>query len=532
MSDTISSIMDTMSVEEKIGQLLLFGWKGETDEENTTVSAHARVLLEEFHVGGVVLLGRNVSSPERTARTMNELQERSRIPLFIIADQEGGMVARFRDPYVAFPSAMAIAATGDPTLAYRAARATAEQLRAVGVNFNFAPCVDVNNNPLNPIIGTRSYGDTPEQVVRFSAEAIRGYHDGGVLTSAKHFPGHGDTSVDSHLDLPVVDFPRDRIESMEMVPFQEAIRAGVATVMTTHIMFPAYDADVPATMSAKIMTGLLRGQLGYGGVIVTDDLEMKGVEAKWGVVKAAIEAVKAGVDCPLVCHTLSAQRDTVSALKEAVRSGEIPLERIEESVRRILALKERFGILHGVAPADPRAAHSIVSDPEKAALAREIAERAVTIVRNHDGLLPIRLAPSDTLAVVTMHHTADDLGAAFRELHSNTAVLRVTAEQARSPRSIPVPDDARFVVLATCPSEPWTEGLDVEAQAEMVRAFAAGSIPTAVVALRDPYDLQRFRDIRTYVAIYGYRGEALRACAAVILGNQKATGSLPVAMPF
>jgi len=530
MSSRVDSLLGSLSLDEKIGQLLMFGWQGETREENLTVSSHARMLLEEFRVGGVVLLGRNVGTPAETARCMNELQQRSKLPLFIIVDQEGGMVARFKDPFVVFPANMALGAAGDPSLAYRAARMTAEQLRAVGVNFNFAPCVDVNNNPLNPIIGTRSYGDSPQTVARFAPEAIRGLHEGGVMTSAKHFPGHGDTAVDSHLALPVVDFPRERMDAVELPPFRAAIEAGVASIMTTHILFRALDPELPSTLSPRIISGLLREEMGWDGLVVTDDLEMKGVADGWGAAKAALLSLKAGVDCPLICHTLETQVEAVRAIRDAVAAGEITEERIDESVRRVLELKERFGLLDGVAPVDPEAALAVVSSPEKKELALEIARKAVTVVRNGRGIIPADPA-GGRIVVLSLHHSVERLAAAFRALHARTEVVAVTAGQARSPEKIVLPEDTRLVIVGTCPSEPWTAGLDVEAQAAMVKHLLKGPKPVCVVALRDPYDLLRFPEVQTYVALYGYRDEMLQACAEVVLGRISASGRAPVALP-
>lgn len=524
MSEKIEQLLTAMTTRQKIGQLLIFGWKGETDEENVTVSSHARTLVEEFEVGGIVLLGRNVGAPDQTARTMNELQDLSKVPLFIIADQEGGMVARFRDPCVIYPSNMALGATGNPDYAYRAARATAQQLLASGVNFDFAPCVDVNNNPLNPIIGTRSYGDNPEIVSRFAREAIRGFHDGGVLTSVKHFPGHGDTSVDSHLALPVVDFPMERLESLELVPFKASIAAGVATIMTTHIIFPALDPDLPATMSPKILTGLLREKLGWDGVIVTDCLEMDGVAVKWGTPQAALAALKAGADCPLICHTLSRQREAHDLITAAVESGDISIKRLNASVRRVLALKERFGLIESARRADPSQAASVVSAPEHRALALEIARKAVTVIRNDAGVLPARLSPADKVLVISTHRALPELTAAVKAIHPNADSIAVDS----STPEIAPGQDVRLIIAATCPSEPWTAGTDQEGQARLVSHLNALGIPLVVLAIREPYDIRRFPEIQTYVCSFGYRAESLQAAAEVILGVVDPEGSLPV----
>lgn len=524
MSRQVEELLSNLSIEQKIGQLLILGWQGESHEDNITVSKHARVLVEDFQVGGIILLGRNVGTPAETTRTMNRLQEMSKVPLFIIADQEGGMVCRFKDPYVVFPSNMALGATRNPQYAYMAAYATARQLRAVGVNFDFAPCVDVNNNPLNPIIGTRSYADNPEMVAEFAQSAIRGFHDGGVATSAKHFPGHGDTSVDSHLALPIIDFPRQRIESTELPPFKAAIQAGVATIMTTHIMFPQLDPELPATISPTIIGGLLRQDIGYQGVIVTDCLEMEGVNEKWGTPNAAVMAFKAGVDCLLICHTLERQIKARELLLDAVRKGDITLDRLDTSVRRILELKERFGVLGGVAPADPEKAFEEVASQDKKDLSLEIARKAVTIAKNQGGILPLKLAGGGRLLLVSMHPALPRLQEAFQALYPNvsaTAPIDGTDE-------VNIPHDTEAIIVATCPSEPWTEGMDVARQARMVNRLIQGNIPVVALALRDPYDIRDYPEAPAYVCTYGYRNELLQAAAEAILGKTEATGQLPV----
>lgn len=530
MAGKVDSLLGQMTLDQKIGQILMFGWQGENDEENITVSWHARLLLEEFHVGAVVLLGRNVGTPDRTARTMNELQDRSDIPLFIIADQEGGMVARFKSPFVVFPSNMALGATGDPELAYRAARATAEQLLAVGVNFDFAPCVDVNNNPLNPIIGTRSYGDNPDVVARFTRRAIDGFRDGGVATSAKHFPGHGDTAVDSHLALPSVDFDRQRMNSVELPPFKAAMDAGVDSIMTTHILFTAVDPELPATLSERIIKGLLREEMGYAGLVITDDLEMKGVAAKWGTANSALMCLKAGVDCPLICHTLEEQRAAVALIKQAIRDGDITEERIEQSARRMLELKERRGILDGARRADPESTEAIVSGEDKQSLALEIGRCSVTVVKDEDGILPLKLADSDEIAVLSMHPSLQDFTAAFNAAGVRATAIPIEGAEASQPDLLKLSERFKALVVATCPSEPWTAGIDEEAQASLVKHLMEANVPLVVVALRDPYDLRRFPDVPTYVTLYGYRQASLQAAAEIIAGKQKATGALPVAL--
>lgn len=336
-----------LSLAEKIGQMLCLGWGGEG--AYLAVNDQARDCVAGLKAGGMIVMGRNVQSPgEETinaaaVKTMlADLQNLApRIPLLIGTDQEGGRVARFgKSPFTRMPTAKAIGLTEDTELARAAARATGKELAAVGVNWNFAPDADVNSNPLNPVIGDRSFGDSPAVVGAMTAAQIKGYAEGGVLSCAKHFPGHGDTHLDSHLALPTVDVSLAELETRELVPFRAAIAAGAASLMTAHILFPRLDpSGVPATLSSVILTDLLRDTLGFTGLVVTDCLQMKAVADHWGTPRAAVLAAKAGADMLLVCHTWEQQKATYEALMAAAEAGELPPARIDEAVGRILAVK-------------------------------------------------------------------------------------------------------------------------------------------------------------------------------------------------
>lgn len=369
-----------LSLEARIGQTLCLGWTGATPEESRAVSAPARALIEEMRAGSIVLMGRNVSPPDRMREVLAELLGLSPIPLFIAVDQEGGTVNRFRPPAAPFhqfppPGSVGSISAGpaeSPAMperyAYLQARAQADELLSVGVNWNFAPVADVNSNPANPVIGARSFGSDPQRVALFVEQAVRGYQEAGLLACAKHFPGHGDTSVDSHLALPTVHGDRARLDAVELPPFRAAIQAGVGAIMTSHILFPDLDAERPATISPAILTELLRNDLGFDGLIITDCLEMRAIADTVGTARGAVEALKAGADVVLICHTLGTQREAVAAITEAVRSGELAEERLNEAVGRVLAAKKRF--LPAAQPEDDpwlRESHR--------ALEREILER-------------------------------------------------------------------------------------------------------------------------------------------------------------
>ncbi|MBC8104660.1 MAG: glycoside hydrolase [Cytophagales bacterium] len=340
-------LVSDLTLGEKIGQMLCLGWSG--DGAYLAVNEQARECVVDLMAGSMIVMGRNVLAPGantldiRGVRAMlTELQGLApRLPLLIATDQEGGRVARFgTPPFTLLPTAEAIGRTGDPALAQAAARATAMELAAVGVNWNFAPDADVNSNPLNPVIGDRSFGTAPAMVARMAAAQVRGYAEGGVLSSAKHFPGHGDTHLDSHLALPTVEASLSELEERELIPFQAVIAAEAPTLMTAHIQFPKLDASgVPATLSHAILTDLLRVHMGFTGLLVTDCLQMKAVADRWGTARAAVLAAKAGADVLLVCHTRERQHETRDALLAAVQSGELPLARVEEAAGRVLAAK-------------------------------------------------------------------------------------------------------------------------------------------------------------------------------------------------
>ncbi|HEX5324735.1 MAG TPA: beta-N-acetylhexosaminidase [Capsulimonadaceae bacterium] len=339
-----------MDLKEKIGQMLVYGWQGETGEESRAINAHARALIEEFAVGGIILMGRNIgpSSPAQVRALTEEFQDMARawdLPSLLVGvDQEGGRVSRFKPPHFqAHPSAAQMGENGDTDQVYESMCALGSEMRGVGVNWVYAPILDINNNPANPVIGDRSYGDSPDLVSKMGVAAVRGLQEGaGTLACGKHFPGHGDTDIDSHLALPVVDVDRDRLKAMELVPFAAAIQAGIGSLMTSHILFPQVDPDLPATLSPIFLTELLRNEMGFGGVIITDCLEMKGVAAKWGSADAAVLAAIAGADMLLACHTYETQKEIHAALLDAVRTGLLSETRIDEANRRIRAAKERW----------------------------------------------------------------------------------------------------------------------------------------------------------------------------------------------
>jgi beta-N-acetylhexosaminidase len=359
----------------KAGQRLMVGFHGHE------ASPDVKRMIRDYGAGSVILFARNVAAPEQVADLVRELQAEARaaghdLPLLVSVDQEGGRVARLRAPWTEWPPLEALGRTGSEDLARRMGEALAAELRACGIRLDFAPVVDVNTNPKNPIIGAlgRSFSDDPDVVGRLGAAMIEGLQASGVAACAKHFPGHGDTAVDSHLDLPVVGHSRSRLEEVELRPFRMAVEAGVATIMTVHALVRELDPDLPATLSPRIVGGLLRTEMKFDGVIVSDDLEMKAVAKHWAPGPAAVLAARAGCDLLPVCATHDVQVESVEGLVRAVEAGEVSGSAMDDAVRRMRRLKERF--LVPWRDPDPVAARAAAGALERAALAREIAEQA------------------------------------------------------------------------------------------------------------------------------------------------------------
>jgi beta-N-acetylhexosaminidase len=356
----------------KVGQRFMVGFEGRE------ASPEIKELLRDYGVGHVILFARNVDGPEQVAELVRELQSAARDagheqPLLIGIDQEGGRVARMGPPWTVWPPLRALGRIGSEALARSMGEALGKELAACGVRCDFVPDMDVDTNPKNPIINNRAFGDDPELVGRLGAAMIRGLQDKKVAGSAKHFPGHGDTDLDSHLDLPVVAHSRSRLTDVEIRPFRRAVEAGVATIMMAHVLYPELDDVLPASLSPAIVQGLLRKELGYGGVVLTDDLEMKAVADRWRPGQTAVLAMKAGCDLLPVCNTHEAQVEAMEASVRALESGEVRWKEMDDACGRIRRLKEVY--LLPYADPDPKEARRAAGVGEHVALAWEIAEK-------------------------------------------------------------------------------------------------------------------------------------------------------------
>jgi beta-N-acetylhexosaminidase len=357
----------------RVGQRFMVGFQGHE------ASPDVKHLIREYGVGSVILFARNVDAPEQVADLVRELQETAKLaghdlPLLVAVDQEGGRVARLREPWTRWPSLRVVGQADSEQQARAMGMALAGELKACGLLCDFAPVMDVDTNPKNPVIGDRSFGGDPEQVARLGVAMIRGLQENGVAACAKHFPGHGDTGVDSHLELPAVDHSLSRLRDVELRPFRAAVQAGVASIMTCHVLVRELDDARPATLSPDVVDGLLRKELRFDGVVFTDDMDMKAVAKHWPAGQAAVLAAKAGCDVVSMCANHDAQVQALEGVIRAVESEEISSTALDDSCDRVKRLKERY--LLPFVPPDPKRARAAAGAGEGWALARESSERA------------------------------------------------------------------------------------------------------------------------------------------------------------
>jgi beta-N-acetylhexosaminidase len=363
--------MSMKDVRRHIGQLAIAGFAGRS------IPQDLRLLAREFDLGGVVFFGRNVEAPEQVAEMSRDAQAlASELPLWVSTDQEGGRVARLKSPFTVWPPMLTLGRSGDERLAERFARALAAELRAVGISLDFTPVLDILTNRSNPVIGDRALAEQADDVARLGVAIIRTLQSEGIAACGKHFPGHGDTSTDSHHELPVVDHPPDRIERVELVPFKAAVAAGVACIMTAHILIPSLDDERPATLSPRVI-GMIKEGLNFQGLVLTDDLEMKAISGKYGLAHAAVSAITAGCDVVLLCGgDQGAQMAALEALIHAVEEGSLPLKRVEDALARQRRVKERFLASPRPLPLTGTALRTLLGRDEHLAVAAEMARFA------------------------------------------------------------------------------------------------------------------------------------------------------------
>ncbi len=544
MTGAVDALCDAMTNREKAGQMVMGlnapGWPGISDIDQ---------LIRDHQLGSVISCGYRSLDPASAAEQNNALQRlaggsRLGVPLLNAGDFEQGVISQIPVGVTDLPQQMGIGAIHDRDAAEQAARVAGAELKALGFQWAFSPTADVNLNPDNPVIGVRSFGDDPSQVAAMTAAQIRGYRTAGILSTAKHFPGHGAASVDSHLGLPVIATDRATLERIHFPPFVAAIQQGVDAVMSAHIVVPALDPDLPATLSPRVLTGMLRDELAYQGIIITDLMTMGAIATRWETEEAAVLAVRAGADIVLAGGATGLPIRTIQALVRAMEEGTLSIERVDASVRRVLAAKERLGLFER-ATVDAAEAALVAGSPQHLALADDLTRRSVTLVRN-EGILPFDPRADETTLVAGITNVADagrrlvSHVPAIAEMVRNTCTGTIVPWQAGTddPSEAEIAEAAalagtadRIMVLT------YAQGALPAGQARLVRALLETNTPLVAIALGTPYDLLAYPGVRAYLACYALpfvstylaSSRAIAAAVRVVFGQQPG-GHLPVAL--
>ncbi len=531
-SAAIDTILTGLSVREKVAQLVMPRLPGNYSALDDSAFVLAQRWVDSLAVGGIIVFS---GSPFDIAAKLNVLQRRSRLPLLVSADLEWGAGMRVVGATV-FPQIMAVGATRDPRDAYTIGAAAAREGRAVGIHVNFAPDADLNNNPLNPIINTRSFGEDARAVSRLVQAYVRGLREHGMLATLKHFPGHGDTQTDSHIGLPVITAGYARLDTLELVPFRAGIDAGADVVMSAHIAFPALTGDSdPATLSAAALTGLLRDSLRFNGVVVTDALDMGAIVTKYGAGEATVRAFLAGADLLLI----PADPDSaVNAITAAVASGRVTRVRLDASVRRLLEIKRRLGLLERrTVPLD--SIMSVVGTKPSQDAANDLAVRALTLVRDTAGTLRTLRARRSRIALIaysdegnpTVGFTLTDI---LRRNGDTVEYFRLW------PMSGPASYDSARTVLARAPMvvfasnvKPISSRGNIALPDSLARLITAidSMKPTVMISFGSPYLLNQAPTVKTYLLAWSGARACERAVARALLGYSPVTGHLPIRLP-
>jgi beta-N-acetylhexosaminidase len=540
----VDSTLASLSLRDRVGQMVMVWVLGDYTSNGDSSFAEVRRWIAQDHVGGVSM---SLGTPIEVAAKINAMQRLSRVPLLTSADLEpglgrleGGVFTHYlmdAGSATIFPSNMSIAATGRDEDAHDVARAIGEEARAVGIQIDFAPVVDVNNNPNNPVINTRSFGEDPARVARLAALFVRGLAESGTVPTAKHFPGHGDTDVDSHVGLPIVTATMPRLDSVELVPFRAAIHAGAGLVMTAHLALPAVNGDstTPATLAPRIITGLLRDSLGFRGIAITDAMTMEGVGKGYTTEQSSVLAVQAGADILLKPTDPTRAIDAVVA---AVERGEISRSRIDSAARHILALKARVG-LDRSRYVDLESLRDVVGSPAHRALAADVAQRALTLLRDKDALVPMRSGRA--LVIQYAPETELKAGRVFGP------ALMAALPQSRAVKVTPSVTRAQLDSIAAL-----GQGMDrivVAAYVRRIEGEGRFAVPqhvamwidslarspagpkVAVVAFGNPYLIRQFPNVGTYLVTFGVSDDLERAAARSLVGSAPITGHAPISLP-
>ena len=535
-----------LTLRQKVGQLIMPWVLGDFAPEGSP--SHDRILeyIEDQGIGGVIM---SVGSPTEVAAKLNDFQAHSNIPLLVAADLETGAGFRMRGAVhmpgtidlggaTDFPSLMAVGATGDPQLAYEMGRITAREARAVGIHIPFAPVLDVNNNPDNPIINVRSFGENPEEVAGLGAAFVRGVQENGAIATGKHFPGHGDTEIDSHLGLPVIPHSRARMDSVELFPFARAIEAGMGAVMTAHISVPSLDGGVgdPSTLSSAVLTDLLRNEMEFDGLLFTDAMDMSAISRAHSPEEASVRAIEAGAD--VILMPPSVER-AVEGIAVAVESGRIDASRIDASVRRILETKKQMGLDTDRAVQIDQIGQ-VVGIPAHTQVAAEIAERSITLLHNGGNLLPLLGTRSARVMSVSFRRTSDVLAgryfnARLRQTYPRltTAGLDVDSGPALYEGLLRQARQQALVILSTyVTAVSYAGSLALpEELVDFAGQLTEIGVPHIVVSFGNPYLITELPDVRAYMLAWSGSEASQTAAAQALFGEIEISGRVPTRIP-
>lgn len=511
-----------LSLREKIGQLIVTGFPG------PEITDELRELAREWKIGNIILFAYNAENKSQLAALCGDLQRlmiaETGYPALISIDQEGGRVTRLPRDAVNVPGAMAVAATGRPDHALSAGRMTARELKALGINFNLAPVLDINNNKRNPVINVRAYGDTAETVTNYGLQMLRGLQEEGVLAAVKHFPGHGDTEVDSHLGLPAVSKTLAELEALELRPFRAAIAAGAEALTIAHMLFPAIEPErVPATMSRAIVTDLLKRELGYEGLVISDCLEMDAIQQYYGTAQGALGALKAGIHLLFVSHTPALVRETVQVIEQAVLSGELPMETIDAAVDKVLYYKMKYGKPAEMPPL------SVVGCEAHRQAAAAISEASICLAAGE--LAPIAAGGGRTLFAGSYPYRTDRAssqvrtGLSFPEamaerLGGAQLLTGIDPDEAELGQLLREAEDCGRIVFGLY------NGVDNPGQLAAVRRLVSAGKRVTAVALGKPYDLEALAGIECGLAAFEYTALSLASVARVLAGEVAPAGRI------
>ncbi|NBJ91566.1 beta-N-acetylhexosaminidase [Parablautia muri] len=514
--------VEQMSLREKIGQCFSVGFPG------TELTEEYSDFLKEFQVGNLILFGENIESGEQLSELCSTLRqqvlENTQIAPFIMIDQEGGAIVRLSDDLVNVPGAMATAASQNPENAYAAGQLTGRQLRRLGINFDLAPVMDINCNRNNPVIGIRSYGDEPGQVGTYAMKMAKGLISEKVLACAKHFPGHGDTAQDSHLSLPIVDKPMEQLEKTELRPFREAVDMGIPAVMSAHILFPALEPEkIPATMSEKILTGLLRKTYGFQGIILSDCMEMGAIKKYYGTANGVVKALGAGVNIVLISHTPSAAKEAIEAVEKAVGEGALLEEVIDASVKRILALKKVY------AEKEDRDGRLVLEEDKQKAY--RLLKETITPVTMPFGKTPKAgenpffagcYAYRITLAANMENKTLSFPEWMERKLGGTSCIFSPNPQEEEICRIVEKAKGHSSIVIGTY------NGHLQKGQIKLIERLSKLDTPVTVFALRNPYDLKDLPQNVTAIVMWEYSVRSFQAALEILKGEWMPKGQMPI----